>query len=83
MWKGFSLIVLKIILIGQLFTQSLIAKELSILCLGDSITYGAPGDPNQPSPGGYRDYLYKALQYNGHSVTMLGPLNTNSSDYLK
>ncbi len=59
------------------------AKSISILCLGDSITLGASGSPQEPAPGGYRDYLVKILNHYGYDVNMLGPIEDNPSVYLQ
>src|SRR5262245_50352644 len=51
--------------------------DLTIMPLGDSITYGLGG-----TPGGYRDRLYTDLQNAGFSFTFVGSSTENPSRLL-
>jgi hypothetical protein len=52
--------------------------DLTIMPLGDSITYGSGG----PIPGGYRTRLYSDLQDVGYSFTFVGTSTENPSRLL-
>lgn len=58
------------------------AKHLGdIMCLGDSITYGASAAPGL-IPGGYRDPLYTLLKGGGYTSTFVGSFTDNASPTL-
>jgi lysophospholipase L1-like esterase len=52
---------------------------VSILPLGDSLTWGYSASTMEPTPGGYRDPLYSLLLTEDHPVTYVGVGNGNPS----
>ena len=64
------------------------AQSVSIMPLGDSLTWGYDGGPDTPSylnnldTGGYRSPLYSTLTSNGISVNYVGVNNGNPSPIL-
>jgi lysophospholipase L1-like esterase len=63
-----------------LFWGAAAEAQLTIMPLGDSITYGDTF--NGPVPGGYRTHLYSDLHNAGYSFTFVGTQTANPSPLL-
>jgi len=71
----------KLLLLAVLLSSYAHSSVTTIMCIGDSLTWGATAN-GTPAPGGYRDQLCLALFACYQQVQFVGPLNDNSSETL-